>query len=131
MHYLFALLVPPLILGIGWRSLGSRRALAVLAMVSVFCTYATTVVVAYATSAWLQHELDAYDKNSDGIFSSDEQSEEQGRAMDLVTNDLGRNLTVFLAIPWAAGCSGLFFLPLAWVRGRRPGPTVGQNARQP
>jgi hypothetical protein len=116
MHYLLPLFVPPLLLLAIGRHDGKRRNLLSLTVLSAVLMYAVTVSSAFATSAWYSHQAESYDKNGDGVISLEEQSPSQSAAMDLATNDAGRNLTVLLGAVWAVVVSAVFFGAVGLVR---------------
>lgn len=119
MYYLLALIVPPLVLLLGRRWRPGRTAVKALAVVSMLGMYAITVGSAQVHSMTLERELSHFDRDKDGVISLSEQSPQQSAAMERLVNDAGRNMTLFLAIPWAAGVSAAFFLIVLMVE-RRP-----------
>src|SRR5687767_9105886 len=109
MYYILALAVPPLLLLANERLFARRRGLILLAVLSSILMYAVTVSSAFAVSAWYGYQAENYDRNGDGVIGLEEQSPEQSGAMELATNDAGRNLTVILGAGWAIAVSGVFF----------------------
>lgn len=101
MHYLLGLLAIPAVLWLGRRRANTRLKLATLGLVTAVAMYAITVTSAYVTSAFYVYQADSFDKDGDGVISLSEQSPEQSAAMERAVNDSGRNLTIFLAVPWS------------------------------
>jgi len=56
---------------------------------------AVIIISVYIYDKYLDFKLDQFDLNGDGVFSLEEQTPEQKRAMDLVIGDAGRSLVVF------------------------------------
>ena len=54
--------------------------------------YVVLVVGVIVYDHYLDYKLATFDLNNDTVFSHDEQTLEQQKYQDLVTNDLGRNL---------------------------------------
>ncbi|MBL7871943.1 MAG: hypothetical protein JNM78_10055 [Cyclobacteriaceae bacterium] len=59
----------------------------------------------------VQYQLDLmkYDLNGDGIFTPDEINPNQKLAMQGLTNDLGRNLSVFTGLVFSLALSTMFY----------------------
>ena len=113
MHYLVGLLAIPVVLLCGRRWMTTRAKLWALATTTALAVYGVTVASAFATSALYAHQADSYDKDRDGVISLAEQSPSQSEAMERSTNDSGRNLTVFFAVPWALASTAVVFGALA------------------
>lgn len=63
---------------------------------SVFLVFYTLIVGSAAlTDIKYQKQLDTYDLNQDGLFSENEITPEQEAAMFRLTNDVGRNFSIF------------------------------------
>ena len=63
---------------------------------SVFLVFYTLIVGSAAqTDIKYQKQLDTYDLNQDGLFSGNEITPEQEAAMFRLTNDVGRNFSIF------------------------------------
>lgn len=75
--------------------------------------YSFLVGSAALTDIKYQKELNTFDINKDGIFSGNEITPEQEAAMFRLTNDVGRNFTVFTGV-FIGGIFGLFAYMVAW-----------------
>ena len=119
--YLGSLLLPPAVLAVDRlvlaRPLGNLKA-AALSAVLIF-----TVIVgtAFLYGRHLDRLLAAFDLDGDGIFSGEELSPDQDRALRLVTNDLSRTLAPVTGGLVAIVYAGSFFTAVAAVSrvGRR------------
>jgi len=110
-----AALFVPLVVWLLARRNGAPR-LFRCALVSFGLIWLLVVGSAFAHGRYLHAQLYAFDTNGDEIFSGAEQSPEQQRALDRVTNDLSRTLALF----------GAAFFARAWNHRRaRPGTSAG------
>jgi hypothetical protein len=69
-----------------------------LFLISFLLMYVLMIYSTLTFNAYLHHKLNSFDTNKDGIFSSNEQTEEQLRYMKIWANDVGRNLIWITAI---------------------------------
>ena len=78
-----------------------------------FAFYSFIVGSAALTDIKYKKELDSFDINKDGLFSGQEITPEQEAAMFRLTNDVGRNFTVFTGA-FIGGIFGLFAYLITW-----------------
>ena len=78
-----------------------------------FAFYSLIVGSAALTDIKYQKELDSFDLNKDGIFSGNERTPEQEAAMFRLTNDVGRNFTVFTGA-FIGGIFGFIAFLISW-----------------
>lgn len=78
-----------------------------------FAFYSLIVGSAALTDIKYQKELDSFDLNKDGLFSGSEITTEQEAAMFRLTNDVGRNFTVFTGA-FIGGIMGFIAFLIAW-----------------
>lgn len=77
------------------RTFKSKRKSLWIAL-SVFLVFYTLIVGSAAlTDIKYQKQLNTYDLNQDGLFSGNEITPEQEAAMFRLTNDVGRNFSIF------------------------------------
>jgi hypothetical protein len=75
--------------------------------------YSFLVGSAALTDIRYQKELNTFDLNKDGLFSGNDITPEQEAAMFRLTNDVGRNFTVFTGV-FFGGIFGLFAYLITW-----------------
>ena len=78
-----------------------------------FAFYSLVVGSAALTDIKYQKELASYDLDKDGLFAASEITPNQEAAMFRLTNDLGRNLTVFSGAIFG-GIMGFVAFLIAW-----------------
>lgn len=76
----------------------------------------TAVVIAHVADQYHEYQHAQFDKDHDGVISVAEQSPEQDAAMEQLTNDTSRSMTVLFGIPWSIVVSVMFFGCTAIVR---------------
>lgn len=69
-----------------------------IAFFSTLLFYIILIISTIYLKCKYQHDLDAFDTNSDGLFTGNEISEAQQTAMKNVTSDTGRNFVPFTGI---------------------------------
>lgn len=116
MQYIVALIVPVIILVLFRASITSPKTGVIYALISSVGMYATSIATVFVISSILDFHLAAFDLSHDGYFDAIEQTQAQQSAMDLVTNDVGRNLTFILAIPWSLFVSFTIFISIGFWR---------------
>ena len=89
------------------RTFKSKRKKTWIALSVFFAIYAFIVSSAAITDIKYQRDLAAFDLNHDGLFSDNEITSSQEEAMFRLTNDVGRNFTIFTGA-FIAGIFGLF-----------------------
>lgn len=71
--------------------------------------YALVVFCVYARGVYLEYRLDQFDLDGDSIFSIEEQTREQKEYMEMVVNDVGRNLIVFTGAVYSLVSTIVFY----------------------
>ncbi|MGO2445096.1 MAG: hypothetical protein ACTH7W_10580, partial [Psychrobacter sp.] len=101
---IFAMIVLPIVMVYKHQfSQKSRLASWQIFLIGTFLVWLLVQVGVYFTDAYLQAQLDVFDLDDNGSFSSDERSEAQQQAMMRVTSDTGRALAPVTGAIFAFG----------------------------
>lgn len=121
-HQLNLLTIPPVVSGMAvicilafykW-TIQSKRKKHWIALMAFFAVYAFIVGCAALEDINYQQELETFDLNHDGLFESNELNQEQEAAMFRLTSDVGRHLSVFGAVFFAAIAGAVVYLMMWW-----------------
>jgi hypothetical protein len=94
---------------------GKRRAITALA--SAVAVYSALLLGAHLADARFERELAAFDLNGDGVFTPEELSPAQEKAMENLVNDTGRALAPITGAIFSVFYV-LFVLSILWLAGR-------------
>ena len=114
--YLFIGLSVPALIILFFRNKEIIRRKVLVSFINFTFIYIVIIGSVWAYDSYLSFALESFDLDKDGIFSIEEQTADQKRYMELVSNDLGRNLIPYIGLLFAAVHSVVFFLVLLAVR---------------
>ena len=108
---IFAMIVLPIVMVYKHQfSQKSRLASWQIFLIGTFLVWLLVQVGVYFTDAYLQAQLDVFDLDDNGSFSSDERSEAQQQAMMRVTSDTGRALAPVTGAIFAFGYMSILIM---------------------
>lgn len=90
-----------------------------IALISSLIFYLTIIAIAQFLNYKYKMELASFDLNKDGIFSNDEQTDLQQKAMKNVIEDTGRNLAPFIGIIYAFIYFLIIVIPIKVLNSKR------------
>lgn len=114
--YLFIGLSVPALIILFFRNKEIIRRKGLVSFINFTFIYIVIIGSAWAYDSYLNFMLESFDLDKDGIFSIEEQTADQKRYMELVSNDLGRNLIPYIGLLFAVVHSVVFFLVLLAIR---------------
>ena len=114
--YLFIGLSVPALIILFFRNKEIIRRKGLVSFINFTFIYIVIIGSVWAYDGYLSFMLESFDLDKDGAFSIEEQTADQKRYMELVSNDLGRNLIPYIGLLFAAVHSVVFFLVLLAVR---------------
>ncbi|MGO2734656.1 hypothetical protein [Psychrobacter sp.] len=108
---IFAMIVLPIVMVYKHQfSHKSRLASWQIFLIGTFLVWLLIQIGVYFTDAYLQAQLDVFDLDGNGSFSSDERSEAQQQAMMRVTSDTGRALAPVTGAIFAFGYMSILIM---------------------
>lgn len=108
---IFAMIVLPIVMVYKHQfSQKSRLASWQIFLIGTFLVWLLIQIGVYFTDAYLQAQLDVFDLDGNGSFSSDERSEAQQQAMMRVTSDTGRALAPVTGAIFAFGYMSILIM---------------------
>jgi len=108
---IFAMIVLPIVMVYKHQfSQKSRLASWQIFLIGTFLVWLLIQIGVYFTDAYLQAQLDVFDLDDNGSFSSDERSEAQQQAMMRVTSDTGRALAPVTGAIFAFGYMSILIM---------------------
>ncbi|MGO2339143.1 MAG: hypothetical protein ACTH5M_00915 [Psychrobacter sp.] len=108
---MFAMIVLPIVMVYKHQfSQKSRLASWQVFVIGIVVVWLLVQVGVYFTDTYLQAELDAFDLDGNGFFTSDERSEAQHQAMMRMTSDTGRALAPVTGAIFAFGYMSMLIL---------------------